>query len=125
MTIQSWRYCILANRFAGLIAVAFVIVTAGQAECAAPGVKGWEIEQGVDNPSYAVIEPTKTNLNIDVLVLTCDVVRTASILQLQLYLSTDGPLMAKGAKTGLLREDPRAVMAIDGGAFPVTMFFCG
>jgi len=34
--------------------------------------EGWEIEQGVEPSSYAVINPVSTNLNIDSVVLACE-----------------------------------------------------
>ena len=33
---------------------------------------GWELERDVETPSYAVIEPESTDLNIDSLVLSCE-----------------------------------------------------
>jgi hypothetical protein len=33
---------------------------------------GWELEKGVDAPSYALAEPTSTDLNIDTVVLSCE-----------------------------------------------------
>ncbi len=36
------------------------------------GAAGWGLEANVRDPSYAVAEPTSTNLNIDVVVLSCE-----------------------------------------------------
>lgn len=107
----------------GLLILALFLAMASQTNGASPSSKGWELEQKVDDPSYASIEPTKSNLNIDVLVLTCAVTRTSSLLQLELYLSTEGPLLPEGVEPGQLTSDPRVVIAIDGQTFLATMFF--
>lgn len=114
---QALRGCCL-----GLLVLALFLV-APQANGASPSSKGWELERRVEEPSYASIEPTKSNLNIDVLVLTCAATRTSSLLQLELYLSTEGPLLPEGVEPGQLRPNPRVVIAIDGQTFPTTMFF--
>jgi hypothetical protein len=84
---------------------------------------GWRIEQGVDVPSYAVVESTSTDLNIDAVALACEEAGSDRILQLQLYLSDDGPLRPKDALAGSLKEDPRAEISIDGHVFPVALLF--
>src|SRR5690242_21055309 len=88
----------------GLLILALFLAMAPQTNGASPSFKGWELEQEVDDPSYASIEPTKSNLNIDVLVLTCAVTRTSSLLQLELYLTTEGPLLPEGIEPGQLRD---------------------
>jgi hypothetical protein len=85
--------------------------------------EGWELEQGVEPPSYAVIDPVSTNLNIDSVVLACEEAGDAKVLQLQIYLSTEGPLAPKGVDSRLLKDDPRAEIAIDGRVFPVGILF--
>ena len=107
----------------GLLILALFLAMAPQTNGASPSFKGWELEQEVDDPSYASIEPTKSNLNIDVLVLTCAVTRTSSLLQLELYLTTEGPLLPEGIEPGQLRPDPRVAITIDGQTFLTTMFF--
>lgn len=84
---------------------------------------GWEPEQGVDPPSYAVIDPQSTNLEIDSVVLSCEEGEEGRILQLQIYLSTDGPLLPKDVPPQQLKDDPRAEIAIDGRNFSVGIFF--
>jgi hypothetical protein len=85
--------------------------------------EGWELEHGVDPPSYAVIDPQSTDLNIDSVVLVCEEAGESRVLQLQLYLSTEGPLLPKGAASQRLKDDPRAEIAIDGRIFPVAILF--
>jgi len=85
--------------------------------------EGWELEQGVEPPSYAVIDPASTNLNIDSVVLACEEAGDSRVLQLQLYLSTEGPLAPKGVEPGLLKDEPRAEIVIDGRVFPVGLLF--
>src|SRR5215218_9810538 len=33
---------------------------------------GWDLEKDVETPSYAVVEPSSTNINVDVVVLSCE-----------------------------------------------------
>ena len=68
----------------------------------------WEIEQGVEVPSYAVAEPTATDLNIDTVVLGCEQAGKGKVLQLQLYLSDDGRLRPIGVSPAGLTDDPQA-----------------
>jgi hypothetical protein len=105
-----------------ILLAACLATAAAQAE---PGSKpaGWEVEQGVDIPSYAVVEPTSTNLNIDTIVLACEEAGHDRILQLQLYLTDEGPLLPKGPSAGPPKDDPRAEMLIDGHVFPVSLLF--
>src|ERR1700730_15949293 len=84
---------------------------------------GWEIEQGVEPSSYAVINPVSTNLNIDSVVLACEEAEDRKVLQLQIYLSTEGPLAPKGVESQLRKDNPRAEIAIDGRVFPVGILF--
>lgn len=85
--------------------------------------EGWEPEQGVDPPSYAVIDPQSTDVNIDSVVLACEEAGHRRVLQLQIYLSTEGPLAPKGVLPQRLKDDPRAEIAIDGRIFPVAILF--
>jgi hypothetical protein len=93
------------------------------AQCANAEGTRWEIEQGVEVPSYAVAEPTATDLNIDTVVFGCEQAGTGKALQLQLYLSDDGRLRPIGASPAALTEDPQASIAIDGNQYPVTLMF--
>jgi hypothetical protein len=85
--------------------------------------EGWEIEQGVEPSSYAVINPVSTNLNIDSVVLACEEAEDRKVLQLQIYLSTEDPLAPKGVESQLRKDNPRAEIAIDGRVFPVGILF--
>ena len=84
---------------------------------------GWILERDVDTPSYAYAEPTSTNLNIDTVVLTCEAGDATTILQLQLYLKDDGPLLPSGALPSQLKQHPRAEIVIDGHAIPAAILF--
>lgn len=84
---------------------------------------GWRLEQDVDVPSFAVVEPTSTDLNIDTVVLACEEAGSDRLLQLQLYLSDDGPLRPKGVLASSLKEGPQAEISIDGHVFPVALLF--
>lgn len=84
---------------------------------------GWRLEQGTAEPSYAVVKPTSTDLNIDTIALVCESVGGHRLLQLQLYLSDDGPLRPKYTHGRPLRADPRATASVDGQAFSVALLF--
>lgn len=85
----------------------------------------WKLEQGTATPSYAAVEPATTNLNIDVVVLACEQAQKGHVLQLQLYLSDDGPLRPIGVSPADLKDDPRARISIDAAEFPVALLFAG
>lgn len=86
-------------------------------------ISGWTLEQGVDVPSYALIEPRSHNLNLDVVVLACEQAEDRRVPQLQLYLTNDGPLMPDGVAAGRAKADPRAEIVIDDHVFPVALLF--
>jgi hypothetical protein len=88
-----------------------------------PRPTGWKIEQGVEIPSYAAVEPTTTNLNVDMVVLACEETRKRKILQFQLYLSDDGPLRPIAESPGELSDDPRASISIGAQEFSVALLF--
>jgi hypothetical protein len=62
---------------------------------AASAFADWKLERHVEPPSYAVTEPENSNLDIDSVVLACEEAADARGLQLQIYLSTEGPLLPK------------------------------
>ena len=103
----------------------FMMLIAGTVVRAeSPGsLAGWAVEQGTQEPSYAVAEPVTTNLNIDTVVLACEEAWGHRVLQLQLYLTDDGPLQPRYLQLKPLRDDPRATISIDGKTFPVTLHF--
>lgn len=84
---------------------------------------GWTAERGVDSPSYAMVEPRSRNLNLDLVVLACEQAGGRRVLQLQLYLTNDGPLMPEGVAAGRAKRDPRAEIVIDDHVFPVGLLF--
>ena len=86
-------------------------------------IRGWVTEPGVDPPSYAVTEPTGGNLNVDTVLLLCSEFRGQRSLELDLYLTDDGPLLPRGADPKALKEDPRVELAIDGSVFPARVLF--
>jgi hypothetical protein len=81
----------------------------GAAQAASPG---WDLEKDVETPSYAVVEPVSTNMNVDVVVLSCEQGLGGTGLQLRLYLAGTGPLAPKGV--GALKDHPAIEFAIDG-----------
>jgi len=108
----------------GLAALALSAVLAGTSVTAATA-GGWRLEEGVSAPSYAVAEPASSNLNIDVVALVCEEAGTDRGLQLQVYLSTPGPLLPVGAAPHRLKAAARAEIAIDGRVFPADVLFAG
>jgi hypothetical protein len=83
----------------------------------------WKLEPNARPPHYAVVEPSRTNLNVAAVVLACENAREQTVLQLQLYLTDDGPLLPKGADASELKGDPQAKVEIDGKVFPVNLLF--
>jgi hypothetical protein len=81
----------------------------------------WQIEQGVDAPSYAAIEPMATDVNIDTVVLGCEQTGRGTVLQLQLYLSDAGRLAPIGVLASDLADEPRAGISIDGRDYSMTV----
>jgi hypothetical protein len=82
---------------------------------------GWELEKDVDAPSYALAEPTSTDLNIDTVVLSCEQGADRRGLQLRLFLTDAGPLAPRGKVT--LKDDPALEIAVDGVSHPAELFF--
>lgn len=99
--------------FAGLV---------GLAGPAMAGAAGWGLEANVRDPSYAVAEPTATDLNVDVVVLSCEQGPERRGLQLRLYLSDAGPLAPKAAAAGL-KDDPRVELVVDGVSQTADLLF--
>jgi hypothetical protein len=99
--------------------LALIVSLLISADCSA----AWKVEEDVETPSYAVTEPTSSNLNIDAVVLMCEATDDARILQLKLYLTDDGPLRPNGVAPEKLKVDPRAEVSIDGQIFPVSILF--
>lgn len=106
-----------------ILVLACLGASAGQAESLKS--TAWRLEQGAVTPSYAAIEPARTNLNIDMVVLACEQAHQGHVLQLQLYLSDDGPLRPIGVSPTDLKDDPSARISIDAAEFPVALLFAG
>ena len=98
---------------------AAALAGAPNARLAATG--GWEVEKGVERPSYAVAEPSRTDLNIDAVVLMCEQGPKGPIVQLRLYLSGNGPLAPTGVAN--LKDDPKVELAIDNASHPMELLF--
>ena len=86
-------------------------------------ITGWITEPGVSPPSYAVTEPIDSNVNVDTVLLLCTESGRDRFLELDLYLSTKGPLLPDGADPQALNEDPVAEISIDGKIFPAQLLF--
>ena len=104
-------------RWAGFLGLCMGLSTLGSQAVAA----GWDLEQGVPSPSYAATEPERTDLNVDIVALTCEAGPKRRGLQLRLYLSSLGPLAPKGVVA--LKDDPRVELAIDGVSRPGDLMF--
>jgi hypothetical protein len=110
-------------------------VLAGQSlagtAAAQSAIPGWVLEKDVDVPSYAVVEPARTDVNIDSIVLSCEHGPQRTGLQLRLYLTEAGPLAPQrvgalaGARAAALKDDPALELAIDGVSHAVRLAFAG
>lgn len=103
-------------------------LSAGSAQAEAPAtseakVMVWQVEPDAPLSHYAAVAPSATNLNVASVVLACEKAGDRSVLQLQLYLTDDGPLLPKGATPADLTTRPGAEIAIDGRIFPVSLLF--
>lgn len=87
------------------------------------GPPRWTIEQDTDEPGYAAVAPTVTNTNIDTVVLACEEAGGNRVLQLQLYLSDDGPLQPTYLQLRPLKAMPHAAITIDRDTYPVVLLF--
>jgi hypothetical protein len=110
-------------RLPSILMLACLGASAAHAQSGKP--TAWKLEQGTATPSYAAVEAATTNLNIDMVVLACEQAQQGYVLQLQLYLSDDGPLRPIGVSPTDLKEDPRARISIDAAEFPVALLFAG
>ena len=97
--------------------------TAVRAETSAAELVAWKLDPNSSPARYAVVEPTQTNLNVSSVVLACENAHDRNVLQLQLYLTNEGPLLPKGADASRLKADPRAEVEIDDKIFPVSLLF--
>jgi hypothetical protein len=94
-----------------------------RAETPVTGPVAWKLEQNSSPARYALVEPTRTNLDVASVVLACENGHDRNVLQLQLYPTNEGPLLPKGADASRLKADPRAEVEIDGKIFPVSLLF--
>lgn len=84
---------------------------------------GWRLEPGVDPPGYAVAVPQAATVNVDTVVLMCEPAGGGRVLQLQLYLTDEGPLLPRAATEGAIKDEPRAEIVIDGRSFATEILF--
>lgn len=99
--------------------LALVVSTLVGLDCAA----AWKAEENVETPSYAVTQPVSSNLNIDTVALMCEAANDATVLQIKVYLTDDGPLRPYGVTVEQLKASPRAEIWIDERIFPVGVLF--
>jgi hypothetical protein len=97
--------------------------TAVRADTSAAKLVAWKLDPNSSPARYAVVEPTQTNLNVASVVLARENAHDRNVLQLQLYLTNEGPLLPKGADASRLKADPRAEVEIDGKIFLVSLLF--
>jgi hypothetical protein len=114
---------VLAGVVCTLAMAAYFPETSAWAEMPRVEPVAWKLEPNTPPARYAVVEPSQTNLNVASVVLACENAHDRTVLQLQLYLTDEGPLLPKGADASQLKEDPRAEVEIDGKIFPVSLVF--
>jgi len=106
-----------------LAAAACLSAATAHAEAPAAKIMAWKVEPNAQPSHYAAVAPSATNLNVASVVLACEKAGDRNVLQLQLYLTDDGPLLPEGATPADLRAQPGAEIAIDGRIFPVSLLF--
>jgi hypothetical protein len=108
---------------AALLAV-LLCLSAGQVRAGdisyAPGA-GWQLERDVDFPTYAFLEPTTSDLDIDVMVLSCEQTGRKVGLQLRLYPSEPGPL--RSSHSAPVDLESEIVIEIDGRRHAAQLLF--
>jgi hypothetical protein len=108
----------------GLLLLLLACLAGPAAHAGSDGLsEGWMLERGTTQPSYAAVVPTRTKVNIDTVVLACEQGGDDRLLQLQLYLTDEGPLRPIYPHARPLNDDPRAEVSIDGKVFPVALLF--
>ena len=100
---RLWR----AWHFVGIAAVVlfvaadvfllWAVLIAGYADPPATSA-GWTLREGEGQTLYAVSAPTSATVNVAALVVACEVVSGQRILQLQLFVDGDRPLLPVGAR---------------------------
>jgi hypothetical protein len=105
------------------MALALAATTATRAASGDLDAHHWKLEAGTPDPSYAATVPVSTNVNLDTVVLGCEVGGRHRVLQLQLYTTDGGPLQALSADRSSLPDDPKAEIAIDDQVFSATLAF--
>jgi hypothetical protein len=98
-------------------------LAAGTALAASGKTSSWMLEPATAKPSYAMVEPTSTNLNIDTVLLVYEQGHHGRFLQLQLYQTEEGVLAPLDAHAAAPKDEPRAEIAIDGQRFPLALVF--
>ncbi len=109
----------MAALLAALSCFSAVQASAGDTSYA-PG-EGWQLERDVDSPTYAFLEPTISDLDIDVMVLSCEQTERKVGLQLRLYPSEPGPL--RSSQSASVDLDPDIVIEIDGRRHAAQLLF--
>jgi len=108
--------------WAGLMSVLACLALNGAAATSLEG-PSWGTEPGVSPPSYALTEPTESDLNVDTVVLVCSETGQGRALELDLYLAEPGPLLPNNADPRWLKERPSVEISIDGRTFRADLLF--
>ena len=108
------------NRIATATCLAALLFGSGVAVAAE---KGWSLEAGVEEPSYAVADAYSDTLNVDAVALVCEEAGSQRGLQLQLYPTVEGMFLPRGASEESAKPEARAEMEIDGKVFPMSIAF--
>lgn len=114
---------VLAAIVCALAVATCIPATGARAETPPAEVVAWKLESHFRPARYAAVEPTQTNLNVASIVLACERADDRNVLQLEIYLTNEGPLLPDGADASQLKAAPRAEVEIDGKIYPVSLLF--
>jgi hypothetical protein len=114
--------CLLTARLAPIVGLGLLLTTVAAATTDGH-IQGWITEPGIDPPSYAVTEPIDSDVNVDTVLLLCTETGGRRAIELDLYLSTEGPLFPRSADPRRLKLGPRVQIKIDGQEFPAELLF--
>ena len=107
----------------GCLLVTVMAAATARAGTSAFETVAWKLEPEDQPAHYAVAAPVRTDVNLANIVLACERAGDRHVLQVQLYLTGEGPLLPSGAVASQLRDEPRVEIGIDGRIFPASLLF--
>lgn len=117
----------LVAAFVGLVILALIFGDSQvkSSEGSRPGGPAWSLTAGDGQNLYAVATPAAATLNLKAVVVSCEIAGGLRTLNLQLYPTTQGPLLPNGASREQIKDEPRVRLEVDGAVVPADIYFAG